>query len=302
MLRVGLPGTLLPVWTVTVPSSAGGAALLLLGGGACGDGGLAAGAAALGALGAAYCVVPLVLMLHVAVRGPGLLYGARLVRAASEHETDSGGRPAFGLDAVGSARGLAATALRLVRVRLRSMTRRDVRWEAVEEGMNAVGGGGCVVRMRAAQSFLLDYRLVWYGTVDAGVLVLLSVLGATSGLGGGDATCLGLAGTVVTLLAAQLVTCAVVRPYTTEFAYVYGVLTLLLSVVSGCGQLWWRRTGEVAALTLSGACDVMISALSLVKLACVDVPGCVKAGWKFDSGDASAVCEGEKVPRPCRLR
>ncbi|CUG88577.1 transmembrane protein, putative [Bodo saltans] len=85
---------------------------------------------------------------------------------------------------------------------------------------------------RTATVILLEYITSWYATLDLTVLVAACFLGAVGAAISSSTACRASAVIILLLYAGQLIVCAVVRPFTTLFAHVYSLFTLLFTVIA----------------------------------------------------------------------
>lgn len=250
--RVALPSCLLSLWVAAVPSSAGATVWLVTAAAPCTD-------VPVGVIGGVFCVAPIGLLVFVVVRGPGALFGLLIMpRRKRQQVTDK--------------RWL----WRCIRW-VRSALARQFEWRRGTEEQGGASPATMVSASRAVRAVLLEHRRVWYAPVDVTVLVIISGLGAASGLLA-DTTCRISAAFVVALLGIQLLLCVVTRPLTSRFSNATAALTLLLSVVSCSAQLWSLLGNGSSGLTaayVASACDLMSCAIAYVKLAIADLPSVV---------------------------
>ncbi|CUG88193.1 GP46-like surface antigen, putative [Bodo saltans] len=234
-----LPSSLLPVWTVVVPSTVSSATLLLA---RVGTSECRGTDVALGVVGLALSLVPctgVVLVWHAQVSGP--VFWECVPRPLRKES------PVWVVAA------------------LQKALRRAHEWvvcDGPDDGEDTMG---------AAWVVLLEYRDLPYGAVDAFVLAAVSCVSVVSGLTTSDAQCRGWSLAVVALLVVQLALLVALRPFTTIFSSVYNVVTLVLTILSSLSQLVfvWAYSTDEGGLWLvdaSSGLSLTVVGVSAVKM------------------------------------
>ncbi|CUE76009.1 GP46-like surface antigen, putative [Bodo saltans] len=137
--------------------------------------------------------------------------------------------------------------------------------------------------MKSVWVVLLEYRVLWFAALDAGMLVVIAMLAVVSGLGGASSSdvCQSTTAVVLVLLVAQLLLMVTLRPYRTLFAVVHGAVTLVLTCLSVGAQLAFivssfpadeedSRTNSVEGLlwlvNASAGCNLAVVGVTAVKM------------------------------------
>lgn len=214
VLRVALPSSLHPVWVTVLQSTVGAAPPLV----PPYSGGDAAAVCALAAVAAGPPLVLCVLLYRVKQHLQLIAVPSLCSRPAAP--------PSFAQ-------------------KWRSLWARRFRW-------TAVGECGGAVSARCVWVLLLEYRALWYATVDAAVVIAVSAAASASVTAGSVPACRAVAVGILVAYAVQLVVATVTQPLLVPAAQLVTTVTLALSCVSVALQLpvlWGvQRTDELLVL------------------------------------------------------
>lgn len=269
--RMCLPSSLLGLWTSTIPSTSAAVMMLMFPPApSC----VGSADALVVIIGVVEVVVPLVALVGFAAWGPEAALGVVLQRRFYPNLLHQEGIKVH-------------IVWRLWAVAMK----RQWQWRPAPENQRRLTDSeqqmGVAARQRVephrmANAVLREYRVVWYASIETGLLAVLSCF-ATLGTLVDSKACRGLAVAVIIMIAVQLVVCAVVRPFTTHFSYAYGCVTLLLSLLSASMQLMALTqltasdTAALNAVAVCGAvCDMMCASLGMMKMMLTDVPSAAK--------------------------
>jgi hypothetical protein len=150
--------------------------------------------------------------------------------------------------------------------------RRSWTWELMDQdGAHNIADNN---PLRHANMVLREYRVLWFATLDALVLIVVGVLVAISGHGP-PAQCITAGILIAVCFAIQLLLCVVFLPFTTLFWIGYGVFTATVTLISACLQLSMFSVrgsdSDTAALlerlSLAAAiCDIVVVVAAFLRI------------------------------------
>ncbi|CUE76391.1 GP46-like surface antigen, putative [Bodo saltans] len=128
------------------------------------------------------------------------------------------------------------------------------------------------VPLKRAWAVLLEYRVLWFATLDSGMLVVVAVLAVVGGLEGTDSSlCRSVVSVVLVLMVCQLLLMMLLRPYTTLFSAVHGVVTLALTCLSIAAQIAFivtlrSESPHLWLVNASAGCNLAVVGVTAVKM------------------------------------